>query len=116
MSIKCAAILSAGIVIFGLAASAQAQTRQRAPVDATRFTERDEDGRTRTRVIIQRRSFLDAGTEVKPCERKFTDYVIPPGYSPTSAIDNTVGGGQRYPLPGLWDLPGKDNPYPWQPY
>jgi hypothetical protein len=114
---KLAAVISAGLVIFGLASvPADAQTRQRSPADATRYTERGEDGRTRTRVIIQRRSFLDAGTEVKPGERKYTDYFIPPAYSPTSAIDNTVGGGYRHPLPGYWDLPGKDNPYPWQPY
>ena len=116
MTTRFAAAFAAGIVIFGLAVPAQAQTRQRVPADATRYTERGEDGRTRPRVIIQRRSFLDAGTEVKPGERKFTDYVIPPGYSPTSAIDNTVGGGQRFPLPGFWDLPGPNNPYPWQPY
>jgi hypothetical protein len=75
----------------------------------TRIVSRDENGRTRTRVIIQQRSFLDGGTEVLPGERKFTDYAIPPNYSPTDVIDNT-SRGHRSPLPGPWDLPGKNNP------
>jgi hypothetical protein len=35
----------------------------------------------RTRVYITRRSWLDAGTEVLPGERKFMDYAYPPGVS-----------------------------------
>ena len=35
----------------------------------------------RTRVYVTRRSWLDAGTEVLPGERKFTDYAFPPGQS-----------------------------------
>ena len=68
----------------------------------------------RARVTVQRRSFLDAGTEVLPGDRKFTDYAIPPGYSPTAVIDyrsgGRIGGGA---LPGAFDLPGRQNPYPW---
>jgi hypothetical protein len=33
----------------------------------------------RTRVYVTRRSWLDAGTEVLPGDRKFTDYAFPPG-------------------------------------
>jgi hypothetical protein len=68
--------------------------------------------RPRTRVIVRNRSFLDAGTEVLPGERKFTDYAIPPGYSPTAVIENT-GGYHRSPLPGPFDLPSRNNPWPW---
>lgn len=35
----------------------------------------------RTRVFVTQRSWLDAGTEVLPGERKFSDYAFPPGYS-----------------------------------
>jgi hypothetical protein len=35
----------------------------------------------RTRVYVTRRSWLDAGTEVLPGDRKFTDYAFPPGQS-----------------------------------
>ncbi len=34
-----------------------------------------------TRVYVTRRSWLDAGTEVLPGDRKFTDYAFPPGQS-----------------------------------
>jgi hypothetical protein len=66
----------------------------------------------RARITVQRRSFLDAGTEVLPGDRKFTDYALPPGYSPTSVIDHRGGRGGGA-LPGAFDLPGRQNPYPW---
>jgi hypothetical protein len=117
MHLKSAAALCLGLVIFGLAAvPADAQTRRRTVVvtDAqggTRYTVRGEDGRLRTRIVVQRRSFLDGGTEVLPGQRKFTDYVNPFGNSPLSIVENTQIGGQRFPLPQPLDLAGKDNPY-----
>jgi hypothetical protein len=69
-------------------------------------------GAPRARITVQRRSFLDAGTEVLPGDRKFTDYAIPPGYSPTGVIENRAGI-YRSPLPGPYDLPGRQNPFPW---
>ncbi|MCC6891048.1 MAG: hypothetical protein IT536_21175 [Hyphomicrobiales bacterium] len=66
----------------------------------------------RARITVQRRSFLDAGTHVIPGDRKFTDYALPPGYSPTAVIENRAGVF-RSPLPGPYDLPGRDNPWPW---
>jgi hypothetical protein len=68
--------------------------------------------RARTRIRVAPRSFLDGGTEVLPGDRKFTDYALPPGYSPTSAIDNTAFS-RRSPLPGPFDLPSPRNPWPW---
>jgi hypothetical protein len=62
-------------------------------------------------VTVQKRSFLDAGTEVKPGQRKFTDYAFPPGYSPTSSIDFT-SGNIRGPLVGPWDT-SRHNFWPW---
>jgi hypothetical protein len=49
--------------------------------------------RPRARVTVAPRSFLDAGTEVKPGERKFTDYAYPPGNAGLgiSAVTNTGG-------------------------
>ncbi len=41
----------------------------------------------RTRVYVTRRSWLDAGTEVLPGERKFNDYALAPGYSYGPTID-----------------------------
>ena len=59
----------------------------------------------RSRITVQPRSFLDAGTELLPGERKFNDYAFPPYYSPTSVIDNKAGH-HRSPLPGPMELPG----------
>jgi hypothetical protein len=55
--------------------------------------------RPRTRLTVRPRSFLDAGTEVQPGERKFTDYVYGPTYSVTGVIDPTSGYGCCWPLP-----------------
>ena len=71
--------------------------------------------RPRTRITVTRRSFLDPGREVIPgSQHEFTDYALPPGYSPTAVIDNTAFN-RRSALPGPFDLPGRGNPYPWNP-
>ena len=57
-----------------------------------------------TRVYITRRSWLDAGTEIQPGERKFTDYALAPGYSYGRNIDRNNYG--RHPLGENWDLGG----------
>ena len=64
----------------------------------------------RTRVFITRRSWLDAGTEVQPGERKFTDYAIPPNYSYTRQIDRNYYG--RHPLSESGDLGGYPTAFP----
>jgi hypothetical protein len=73
--------------------------------------------RPRARVTVAPRSFLDAGTEVLPGERKFTDYAFPTGsYSmPLSVVQSTGGrvGWHQSPLPGPFDLPSRYNPYGW---
>jgi hypothetical protein len=73
--------------------------------------------RPRTRVVVPARSFLDAGTEVLPGERKFLEYAIPPDYStmPGGTISNVGGrtGWHTSPLPGPFDLPSKRNPWGW---
>ena len=116
MHLKSTAALCFGLVIFGLAAApADAQTRQRVvATDGTRYTERGEDGRLRTRIVIQRRSFLDGGTEVLPRSQRYTDYFFPYGGTAFNVIENTMLGGERFPLPRSTDLMGKDNPYPFE--
>ena len=63
----------------------------------------------KARITVQQRSFLDAGTEVKPGQRKFMDYAFQPGYSPTGVIDYTSGNiyGPHGGLP---------NPYGFGPW
>ncbi len=76
----------------------------------TVYTSRDEEGKTRTRVIIQKRSYLDPGTETFPGENTGNNYAFSPTRSPTSGLDNTAFGGNQGPLPGPFTLPGKNNP------
>jgi hypothetical protein len=58
--------------------------------------------RPRTRVVVVARSFLDAGTEVLPGQRKFLDYAFPPTHTPMDVVQNTGGrvGWHNSPLPG----------------
>ena len=64
----------------------------------------------RARITVQRRSFLDAGTQVIPGDRKFTDYAIPPGYSPIGVIENRSGVYSHARCRDRSTLPGRDNP------
>jgi hypothetical protein len=112
MNLKiCAAAFCAAVIAVAAFSAPTAEAAQKKRV-ATHTKQRVVSGPPRARITVQRRSFLDAGTEVLPGERKFTDYAIPPGYSPTSVIDNHAGF-HRSPLPGPFDLPGRDNPWPW---
>jgi len=58
--------------------------------------------RPRSQIVVEARSFLDAGTEVVPGERKFLDYALPPTHTPTEVVQNTGGrvGWHNSPLPG----------------
>ena len=58
----------------------------------------------RTRVYITKRSWLDAGTEVLPGDRKFTDYAFPPGQS--FGRENKNHPLDRQPLNPASDLGG----------
>jgi len=77
-------------------ANASTQRNVVAPVRAARTV------RPRTRIVVVPRSFLDAGTEVLPGERKFLDYAYPPTYQPYNAVTNIGGrvGWHNSPLPG----------------
>jgi hypothetical protein len=66
-----------------------------------------------TRVYITTRSWLDAGTEVLPGERKFTDYAFPPaiGY-PSFGRENLNRPIDRQPLNPPSDLGGYPTAFP----
>jgi hypothetical protein len=96
MKIKvCAAGLCAAVIaVTALAVppvAAQTRQKQQYVVDSTgRLVPAN---RPRARVVVAPRSFLDAGTEVKPGERKFTDYAFPAGNAGfgISSVTNTGG-------------------------
>jgi hypothetical protein len=58
--------------------------------------------RSRSRVVVGPRSFLNAGTEVRSGERKFLDYAFPPTHVALGVVTNTGGrvGWHNSPLPG----------------
>jgi len=99
----CAALLA----VTALAVpAAEAQTERQYVTTKKRVASTQ---RPRTRVTVAPRSFLDAGTEVKPGERKFSDYAFPPGYtSATGPVTNTGGrvGWARDPFMEPFQLPG----------
>jgi hypothetical protein len=69
--------------------------------------------RTRTKIIIQKRSYLDPGTETFPGENLGNNYAQLPNQRASSVLDNTIFGlsNTQSPLPGPWTLPGKNNPW-----
>jgi hypothetical protein len=80
---------------------------------STTIISRDEQGRTRTKILVQKRSYLDGGTEIMPGDVQ--------GHR-TNFIDNsrTSTGMSLVPnesiVPGRpvtdpFFLPGKNNPY-----
>jgi len=104
----------AAIVLLAASADAAAKKKRVEVVDVrghTVFTSRDEDGRTRTRIIIQKRSYLDPGTEVLPGDGNDHDYAILPTHSATSVLDNTTFGRNQTALPGPFTLQSKNNPW-----
>ena len=66
-----------------------------------------------TRVYVTTRSWLDAGTEVLPGDRKFQDYAFPPevGY-PSFARENRNRPIDRQPLNPPWDMGGYPQQFP----
>jgi hypothetical protein len=108
-----AAVCSIALALTALApAAAQTATRSYyiAP-DGTRVPLK----RPRSRITVEPRSFLDAGTEVLPGQRKFTDYAFPPTHYPLGVVTDTGGrvGWHQSPLPGPFDLRGPNNPFGW---
>lgn len=116
MRLKAAAVAIALVGALGLlAAPADAAPKKKTRVvDArghTVYVSRDENGRTRTRIIIQKRSYLDPGTETFPGERGDHDYAVLPTHRPDGVLDNTAFGINQSALPGPFTLPFKDNPW-----
>ena len=71
----------------------------------------DAATKKRTRVVVTKRSYLDAGTEVLPGEirDRGINYMAPPNFTPYSYYDFT--NSYRYPLPTPFWLPGYTGPY-----
>ena len=110
---KLVVLLAAAAVVAVGATSASAQTqRQQYDRDGRPYYGANGPNRSyqqgpRTRVYVTTRSWLDAGTEVLPGDRKFQDYAFPPalGY-PSFARENLNRPIDRQPLSPPADLGG----------
>jgi hypothetical protein len=122
---KLAVLLAAvAVVALGAVTSADAQTSTKHKANA----QYDNRGRPyygangpnvsyqqgpHTRIYVTKRSWLDAGVEVLPGDRKFTDYALPPdnGY-PTFARENKNRPIDREPLNPPSDMGGYPRTFP----
>jgi hypothetical protein len=127
---KLAALLAASAIVGLIAAPASAQSPQPQP-KAKRVQQQqqyDRDGRPyygnrgpnqvyqqgpHTRIYVTTRSWLDAGTEVLPGDRKFQDYAFPPelGY-PSFSRENNNRPIDRQPLNPPSDMGGYPTGFP----
>jgi hypothetical protein len=125
------AVLLAATAIVGLVtvpASAQSPQQQPKSKRVQQQQQYDRDGRPvygprgpnqvyqqgpHTRVYVTTRSWLDAGTEVLPGDRKFQDYAFPPdlGY-PSFARENNNRPIDRQPTNPPSDMGGYSRSYP----
>ena len=101
-------------------ASADAQSRpRRTSADAgpgtTTIVHRDEQGRVRTKILVQKRSYLDGGTEVMPGDvvTNQSNLINSFYYSPSSNSVANHGIAPPRAIPDPFFLPGKNNPWPW---
>src|SRR5437868_5819416 len=109
---KLAMLLAAAVLVAASVTSASAQSRPKYDKDG-RITygaqgpNRSYQQGPHTRVYVTTRSWLDAGTEVLPGDRKFQDYAFPPaiGY-PDFARENKNRPIDRQPLNPPSDMGG----------
>ena len=109
---KLAMLLAAAALVALGTSSADAQSKQKYDRDGRPYYGANGPNRSyqqgpHTRVYVTTRSWLDAGTEVLPGDRKFQDYAFPPeiGY-PSFARENRQRPIDRQPLNPPSDMGG----------
>jgi hypothetical protein len=91
-----AVLTAASVALLGASADAATKRRSAAVAAPSAQVVRGEAGvtvrRSRTRITVTRRSYLDAGTEVYPGSMPYTDYVFSPNYfRPSTDIADPTG-------------------------
>jgi hypothetical protein len=115
---KLAMLLAAAALVALGSTSASAQSKQKYDRDGRPYYGANGPNRSyqqgpRTRVFVTTRSWLDAGTEVLPGDRKFLDYAFPSPYGyPTFARENNNRPIDRQPLNPPSDLGGQPTQFP----
>jgi hypothetical protein len=102
-----AVLTAAAVAVLGASADAATKRRSAAVAAPSAQVVRGEAGvvarRSRTRITVTRRSYLDAGTEVYQGSKNYTDYIFPP--NARSAIDYYLPNeAAKSPLPHPWWL------------
>jgi len=110
-------LAAAAVVAIGTGVSpADAQTKRQQydrdgrPYYGAQGPNRSYQQGPHTRVYVTTRSWLDAGTEVLPGDRKFTDYAFPPSRS--FGMENNNRPLDRQPLNPPSDLGGYPQTFP----
>ena len=83
------------------------------PPGTTTVITRDEYGRTHTRILVQKRSYLDGGTEVMPADNINSFRSTFMSYRPGSAATQNTAFDRPSWVNDPYFLAGKRNPYPW---
>ena len=111
---KFALLLAAGAVVAaGFAATANAQSPREARSYRQNGPNVSYQQGPRTRIYVSKRSWLDAGTEVLPGDRKFQDYAFPSEFGyPTFARENNNRPIDRQPLSTPSDVGGQPTRFP----
>lgn len=116
------AVVVAALAVASVSAADAAPPRKRVvPAEtiaqpgpgSTYIVSRDEQGRTRTKILVQKRSYLDGGTEVMPggIQTNRDNLINSMYYSPSRASVSNDNVVPSRPIPDPFFLPGKDNPY-----
>jgi hypothetical protein len=96
-----AIVAASGLLLASL--PSDAQTRQRGAKSRTVYANPSQP--PRARITVRRaRTYLDAGTEVGPMTKSYTDYARSPLHAPYRHYDPT--SSFRSPLPDTWSFPG----------
>jgi hypothetical protein len=120
LTIAAAAAIAWGVLVLGTVSGADAQPRKRQVAytppgpGSTTIVSRDERGRVRTKILVQKRSYLDGGTEVMPGDISGTtrDSMINSFYyNPSRASVSNDNIVPSRPIPDPFFLPGNNNPF-----
>lgn len=111
---RAALLVAVAALTVSVVGVSQADAAKRKPVNRAAYSQRGPNvsynAGPRTRIYVTKRSWLDAGTEVLPGERKFMDYAIPPGQS--FGNQNMNRPLDRQPLSPNYDLGGGPQQFP----
>jgi hypothetical protein len=98
--------LASGAALISTQADAQTTQRVVRGGDRTVITSQDETGRKRTRIVVDRRSYLNPGTQVFPGEVRYNDSIQAVMRDPNEPFRNTGADIDRSRVLPRLDLPG----------